>query len=134
MGDNPASSVSLTLPLYLVFRRVPTSAIKPALGQRLRPLGQETAGLSNPGLLLVPNASGSPQGRAVAFPHNCSRYERIPFWPMQPKAASHKTTAADITQATLRAFDNTPDPRLKELFTAAVKHLHGFANDVKTHH
>lgn len=50
---------------------------------------------------------------------------------MQPKAASHKTTAADITQATLRAFDNTPDPRLKELFTAAVKHLHGFVNDVK---
>ena len=38
-----------------------------------------------------------------------------------------KTTAADITQAALRAFQDTPDPRVKELLMAAVTHLHRFA-------
>jgi protocatechuate 3,4-dioxygenase beta subunit len=45
--------------------------------------------------------------------------------------SAHKTTAADITQATLRSFENTPDARTKELLTAAVKHLHAFATEVK---
>jgi hydroxyquinol 1,2-dioxygenase len=52
---------------------------------------------------------------------------------MQPSEFSspHKTTAADITQATLRSFENTPNPRTKELLIAAVKHLHAFAAEVK---
>ena len=39
-------------------------------------------------------------------------------------------TAADITQAALRSFDQTPDPRTKQLLQAAVKHLHAFATEV----
>ena len=52
---------------------------------------------------------------------------------MQSPASSpaHKTTAADITQATLRSFEDTPAPRAKELLTAAVEHLHAFATEVK---
>jgi hypothetical protein len=45
--------------------------------------------------------------------------------------SAHKTTAADITQAALRSFEKTPDARTKELLTAAVKHLHAFATEVK---
>jgi len=44
---------------------------------------------------------------------------------------AHKTTATDITQETLRSFEDTPTPRDKELLTAAVKHLHAFATEVK---
>jgi protocatechuate 3,4-dioxygenase beta subunit len=44
---------------------------------------------------------------------------------------AHKTTAADITVAALRSFADTPVPRAKELLTAAVKHLHAFATEVK---
>jgi hydroxyquinol 1,2-dioxygenase len=38
-----------------------------------------------------------------------------------------KTTAADITEAALRSFDQTPSPRAKLLLQAAVKYLHAFA-------
>ena len=57
----------------------------------------------------------------------------IHFNHMQPSAFSspHKTTAADITEAALRSFENTPDARSKELLVAAVKHLHPFAVEVK---
>jgi protocatechuate 3,4-dioxygenase beta subunit len=41
-----------------------------------------------------------------------------------------KTTAADITQATLRSFAETPEARTKQLLQAAVKHLHAFATEV----
>jgi protocatechuate 3,4-dioxygenase beta subunit len=41
-----------------------------------------------------------------------------------------KVTAADISQAALRSFDQTGDPRLKELLQSAVKHLHAFATEV----
>src|ERR1700736_2486523 len=44
---------------------------------------------------------------------------------------AHKTTAADITVAALRSFEDTPAPRAKELLTAAVKHLPAFATEVK---
>jgi catechol 1,2-dioxygenase len=47
---------------------------------------------------------------------------------MQPVAP--QTTAADITKAALQSFDQTPDPRTKQLFQAAVKHLHAFATEV----
>jgi hydroxyquinol 1,2-dioxygenase len=42
----------------------------------------------------------------------------------------HKATAAEISQAALRSFDLTSDPRTKELLQAAVKHLHAFATEV----
>ena len=45
--------------------------------------------------------------------------------------APNKVTAADITQAAFRSFDETPDPRTKELLLAAVKYLHAFATEVK---
>jgi len=41
-----------------------------------------------------------------------------------------KTTAADITEATLRSFAQTPEARTKQLLQAAVKHLHAFATEV----
>jgi catechol 1,2-dioxygenase len=37
----------------------------------------------------------------------------------------------DVTAAVLEAFDKTPDPRLREILTALVRHLHGFAREVK---
>jgi hydroxyquinol 1,2-dioxygenase len=42
-------------------------------------------------------------------------------------ASPQKATAADITQAALRSFDQTADPRTKELLRAAVQYLHAFA-------
>ncbi|MBV9732621.1 MAG: 6-chlorohydroxyquinol-1,2-dioxygenase, partial [Verrucomicrobia bacterium] len=45
-------------------------------------------------------------------------------------SATSKTTAADITQATLRSFAQTPEPRTRQLLQAAVKHLHAFATEV----
>ena len=36
----------------------------------------------------------------------------------------------DVTDAVLDAFKNTADPRLREILTALVKHLHAFARDV----
>jgi hydroxyquinol 1,2-dioxygenase len=42
-------------------------------------------------------------------------------------ASPQKATASDITQAALRSFDQTADPRTKELLRAAVQYLHAFA-------
>jgi hydroxyquinol 1,2-dioxygenase len=36
-----------------------------------------------------------------------------------------------ITQAVIARFANTPDPRLKEIMTCLVQHLHAFAREVK---
>jgi catechol 1,2-dioxygenase len=36
----------------------------------------------------------------------------------------------DVTPAVVEAFKNTADPRLREILTALVKHLHAFARDV----
>ncbi len=52
---------------------------------------------------------------------------RLPQIAMQSVAPP--TTAATITEAALRSFDNTPDPRTKQLLQAAVKHLHAFATE-----
>ena len=46
------------------------------------------------------------------------------------QSVAPKTNAATITEAALRSFDNTPDPRTKQLLQAAVKHLHAFAREV----
>ena len=37
----------------------------------------------------------------------------------------------NITQAVIASFSNTPDPRLKEIITSLVQHLHSFAREVK---
>lgn len=37
----------------------------------------------------------------------------------------------DVTAAVLDAFAKTPDPRLREILMAFVKHLHGFAREVR---
>lgn len=37
----------------------------------------------------------------------------------------------DVTRAVLEAFEKTPDPRLREILTAFVRHLHGFAREVR---
>lgn len=37
----------------------------------------------------------------------------------------------NITQAVIARMANTPDPRLKEIMTALVQHLHAFAREVK---
>jgi hydroxyquinol 1,2-dioxygenase len=36
----------------------------------------------------------------------------------------------DVTKAVVEAFQNTKDPRTREIITALVKHLHAFARDV----
>ena len=36
-----------------------------------------------------------------------------------------------ITQAVIERFSKTPDPRLKEIITSLVQHLHAFAREVK---
>lgn len=36
-----------------------------------------------------------------------------------------------ITQAVIERFSRTPDPRLKEIMTSLVQHLHAFAREVK---
>ena len=37
----------------------------------------------------------------------------------------------NITQAVIERFGDTPDPRLKEIITGLVRHLHAFARDVQ---
>ncbi len=44
--------------------------------------------------------------------------------------ASTTTTAGMITESVLASFQNTMDPRTKELLLAATKHLHAFATEV----
>ena len=36
----------------------------------------------------------------------------------------------DVTDAVVDAFKNAADPRVREILTALVKHLHAFARDV----
>ena len=36
----------------------------------------------------------------------------------------------DVTDVVLDAFKNAPDPRVREILTALIKHLHAFARDV----
>ncbi len=37
----------------------------------------------------------------------------------------------DVTSAVLEAFEKTPDPRLREILTSFIRHLHGFAREVR---
>jgi protocatechuate 3,4-dioxygenase beta subunit len=50
---------------------------------------------------------------------------------MQDTSARRSTTEDDITAEVLRRFEATPDPRLREIMRALVRHLHGFVKDVQ---
>jgi hydroxyquinol 1,2-dioxygenase len=41
-----------------------------------------------------------------------------------------RTTPADITERVVASFNNCPDPRLRTLMQALVRHLHAFASEV----
>ena len=41
------------------------------------------------------------------------------------------TTEDDITAETLRRFEGTPDPRLREIMISLTRHLHGFLKEVQ---
>ena len=41
------------------------------------------------------------------------------------------TTEDDITNETLRRFEGTPDPRLREIMLSLTRHLHGFVKEVQ---
>jgi len=41
------------------------------------------------------------------------------------------TTEDDITAETIRRFEGTPDPRLREIMTSLTRHLHGFIKEVQ---
>jgi len=45
--------------------------------------------------------------------------------------AATTTTEDDITNETLRRFEGTPDPRLREIMLSLVRHLHGFVKEVQ---
>jgi alcohol dehydrogenase class IV/protocatechuate 3,4-dioxygenase beta subunit len=45
-------------------------------------------------------------------------------------AAVEPMTAADLTQAVLARLQATPDPRLRQIMTSLIRHLHGFVADV----
>ena len=44
--------------------------------------------------------------------------------------AARRTTPADITAAVEASFDACPDPRLREVMQALVRHIHAFATEV----
>jgi protocatechuate 3,4-dioxygenase beta subunit len=41
------------------------------------------------------------------------------------------TTEDDITAETIRRFEGTPDPRLREIMVSLTRHLHGFIKEVQ---
>src|SRR4051794_7144132 len=47
-----------------------------------------------------------------------------------PDTAADRTTPADITAAVEASFADAPDPRLREVMQALVRHLHAFVADV----
>jgi protocatechuate 3,4-dioxygenase beta subunit len=49
---------------------------------------------------------------------------------MRTKAPT-ATTEDDITAETLRRFEGTPNPRLREIMLSLTRHLHGFIKDVQ---
>jgi protocatechuate 3,4-dioxygenase beta subunit len=51
--------------------------------------------------------------------------------PMPDTIARRSTTEDDITSDVLRRIEATPDPRLREIMLALVRHLHGFVREVQ---
>jgi catechol 1,2-dioxygenase len=50
---------------------------------------------------------------------------------MATTKAPTTTTEDDITKETLRRFEGTPDPRLREIMLSLTRHLHGFIKEVQ---
>jgi protocatechuate 3,4-dioxygenase beta subunit len=48
-----------------------------------------------------------------------------------PAPAPARTSPADITAAVVARFDDTPDPRLREVMQSLVRHLHAFAAETR---
>jgi hydroxyquinol 1,2-dioxygenase len=46
-------------------------------------------------------------------------------------SAEQERREADLLDRVIRSFDDCPDPRLKQLMTALVRHLHGFVREVR---
>ena len=89
---------------------------------RVQPKSKTTLGITS---FVLPSSLTTPFGEDRMFPHNSSVYEHLTAM----QSVTPKTTAADITEAALRSFDQTPDPRTKQLLQAAVRHLHAFATE-----
>jgi hypothetical protein len=87
----------LALPLYLVFRRVPASAIRPALGQGSRRLGQETAGPPNPGLYCANGCALRPDTSALGAKPTCS--EPTEFTPLLPRMITNNPANMSVRGA-----------------------------------
>jgi protocatechuate 3,4-dioxygenase beta subunit len=49
----------------------------------------------------------------------------------QPIATRKPKTVSEITEEVVERFSATPDPRLREIMQALVRHLHGFVDEVK---
>ena len=49
----------------------------------------------------------------------------------EKRLAMENLNANHITESVLERLANTPDPRLKEIMLSLVRHLHGFAREVK---
>src|SRR5919204_1319183 len=45
--------------------------------------------------------------------------------------SAHNAVGADITAAAIASFDSCPDPRLRQIMQALVRHLHAFAMEVQ---
>src|SRR4051794_41465917 len=48
-----------------------------------------------------------------------------------PDTAAQRTTPADITAAVEASFAGCPDPRLRAIMQALVRHVHAFATEVR---
>jgi hydroxyquinol 1,2-dioxygenase len=46
-------------------------------------------------------------------------------------SAEQERREADLLDRVVRSFDDCPDPRLRQLMTALVRHLHGFVREVR---
>ncbi|HEX6352829.1 intradiol ring-cleavage dioxygenase [Actinophytocola sp.] len=46
-------------------------------------------------------------------------------------SAKQERREADLLERVVRSFDDCPDPRLRQLMTALVRHLHAFAREVR---
>ena len=47
-----------------------------------------------------------------------------------PEENVHDLNANTVTDAVLEQLARTPDPRMREVLSAAVRHMHAFAREV----
>lgn len=57
--------------------------------------------------------------------------KRDAFAPASFESGAPIKSEADVTEAVLRVMKRTSDPRLREIMTSLVSHLHGFVRDVR---